>query len=103
MLKDKLVQSGAIVKQHVDKLKLNLSDKSNVVPISVATLAAARDLNKLGVKLKVKSSCDDVGVQMGGAKSDKAKRKITAPAKPRKWPSEQELWFCATAQRLNLL
>ncbi len=46
LLKKKLVQAGAIVKTHVDRMKINFSDKSTVVPISVATLAAARDLEK---------------------------------------------------------
>ena len=84
MLKDKLVQAVAIVKKHVDRLKLNLSDKSTVVPISVATLAAARDLDKLGVKLKVRASCDDVGVQMGGGKRRQGKTQNNRSSKAKK-------------------
>ena len=35
--KQKLVQAGAVVKKHVDRFKTDLSDKSTVDPISVAT------------------------------------------------------------------
>ena len=47
-------------------LKIKRSDKSTVVQTSAATLAAAKDLMKLGITLNANSSCDDVGVEMGG-------------------------------------
>ena len=55
-LRRTLVQAGAIVGRETKRLKIKLSDKSTVVPISQATLAAAKDLMKLGITLKVKSS-----------------------------------------------
>ena len=64
-LRKMLVQGGAIVGREVKRLKIKLSDKSTVVPISQATLGASKDLLELGTILKVKSSCDDVGVEMG--------------------------------------
>ena len=48
------------------RLKIKLSDKSTAVPINWSTLRAARELLKLEIILKVKSSCDGVGVEMGG-------------------------------------
>ena len=39
-----------------------------MVPISKATLGAARDVVKLKIILKVKSSCDDVGIEIGGGR-----------------------------------
>ena len=68
-----LVQAGAIVGREVKRLKIKLSDKSTVVPISKATLGASKELLELGTILEVKSSCDDVGVEMGGGRRRLAK------------------------------
>ena len=74
-LRDKIVKAGTIVGQEVERLKINLSDKSVVVPISAVTLRAAYDQSKLKppVKLRVANAVDDVGIEMGGGRRRMAK------------------------------
>ena len=74
-LRIKLVTAGTIVGEEVHRLKLKLSDKSVVVPISVATQRAAFELGNLvpPVLLRVANSFDDVGVEMSGGRRRMAK------------------------------
>ena len=66
----KLVAAGTIVGEEVQRLRLKLSDKSFVVPISAATQRAAWELGRLTppVLLRVSNSVDDVGFEMGGGR-----------------------------------
>jgi len=43
-LREALVELGNVVGKHVQRLKIKLADKSTIVPISFATLGAAKDL-----------------------------------------------------------
>ena len=58
-LANALVGAGNIVGRQAKRLKINISTKSTIVPISRATLSAARQLEKKKILVKVKSAADD--------------------------------------------
>ena len=69
-LRKKIITAGTIVGNEVKRLKLKLSDKSVVVPISAASRGAASHLGKQTspVLLRVANTVDDVGIEMGGGR-----------------------------------
>ena len=74
-LRSKVILAGTIVGKEVARLKIKLSPKSVVVPISAATKSAAEHLGKMEtpVWLRVSDTVDDVGVEMGGGRRRMAK------------------------------
>ena len=78
-LREALVELGNVVGTHVQRLKTKLADKSTIVPISFATLGAAKDLadGPYAISVQVKNSCDDVGIEMGGGRRRMAKTQNT--------------------------
>jgi len=71
-LKAKLLAAGRLVGKEVARLKLELSDKSTVIPGNSLLRNVAKTLALEGLTLKVASTCDDVGVQQSGSAVRKA-------------------------------
>ena len=72
-LKTKLLKAGRTVGSEVKRLLLTLSDKSTLLPQNEITRAVAATLAAEGIPLKTAVTCDDVGIQMSGSKTRKAK------------------------------
>lgn len=66
-LKDKLLQAGRIAGKEVSRLKLQLSDKSKIIPDNGLTRDIAAKLSDEQIPLAVAKTAGDVGVQMSGA------------------------------------